>query len=79
MTRDDVLQVLRKRPFQPFRILVVDGAEHEVRHPELVLVDHVKVVVFSPAADQPPPAFEDFEVVPLAEVTRLIPMDRAAV
>ncbi len=33
----DLLQPLRKRLFEPFRILVSDGTTYDVRHPELVI------------------------------------------
>lgn len=37
--RPDVFrELLRTRPFAPFRVCVSDGASYEVRHPELVVV-----------------------------------------
>jgi hypothetical protein len=38
MSARDLLRILRKRPFKPFRMLVSDGTDHEIRHPELVMV-----------------------------------------
>jgi hypothetical protein len=29
---------LRKRPFQPFRVVMADGPSHDVRDPELAMV-----------------------------------------
>jgi hypothetical protein len=78
MSRDDLLQFLRQKPFVPFRIQVSDGTEFDVRHPELVLVDRTKAMIFFPAPDQPPPAFERFEVVALLHITRLVPLESAA-
>ena len=37
MSPADVLEALRRRPFEPFRIQVSDGSTYDVRHPELVL------------------------------------------
>ncbi len=39
MRPDDVLQMLRNRPFEPFRIHMSDGSEYVIRHPELSLVE----------------------------------------
>jgi hypothetical protein len=38
MRPDDVLQLLRARPFQPFRISLSDSKQYEVRHPETAIV-----------------------------------------
>ncbi len=74
MSRDDLLEFLRIRPFQPFRIFVTDGTMYKVRHPELVLVGRTKAMVFFPAPDSPPPAFDRFEAVALVHITRIEPL-----
>ena len=38
MRPDDVREMLRKQPFEPFIIRVVDDMEYEIRHPEQALV-----------------------------------------
>lgn len=78
MNRDDLLQVLRQRPFRPFRIHLTDGTTYEVRHPELVLVGRTTAMVFSPAEDAPPPAFDHYETVALLHITHLVPVESAA-
>jgi len=35
MTLDNVLELLRRRPFEPFRIVTSSGESYEVRHPEM--------------------------------------------
>ena len=49
MRPDDILQLLRAQPFQPFRISLSDGREFEVRHPEMAMVGRSTVHVGIPA------------------------------
>ena len=39
MRPQDILELLRTKPFRPFRIRMSDGQHFEVRHPELAMVD----------------------------------------
>lgn len=48
MRPDDIVQLLRTRPFEPFRICLSDGQSYEIRHPELAIVDRSKVVIGVP-------------------------------
>ena len=34
MTTEELRRLHAKRPFEPFRILVADGEQYDVRHPE---------------------------------------------
>ena len=45
MRPEDILQLLRARPFRPFRLSLSDGSSFEVRHPELAIVARSVVVV----------------------------------
>jgi hypothetical protein len=38
MRPEELMELLRTRPFQPLRILMTDGRIYEVRHPDQVLV-----------------------------------------
>lgn len=78
MRQEDLIEVLRQRPFQPFRIHLSDGIIYEVRHPELVLVGRSKAVVFFPDSRKPPPAFETYETIALLHITRLEPIETLA-
>jgi len=35
MTLDDVLDLLKRRPFAPFRVVTSSGESYDVRHPEM--------------------------------------------
>jgi hypothetical protein len=38
VTPDELLRLLRKRPFEPFRVHLTDGRVFDIRYPELNLV-----------------------------------------
>jgi hypothetical protein len=38
MRPEELLQLIRKRPFVPLRLHMTDGTAYEIRHPEQVLV-----------------------------------------
>jgi hypothetical protein len=71
MRRDDILEALRRRPFQPIRLYVSDGATYEIRHPEMVLIARHSAVVGHPDTDSPPPAVEKLTYVDLLHITRM--------
>ncbi len=70
----DVIPALRKRPFEPFRILVSDGTTYEIRHPELVMVGLGAIAIGVPAAGQTQPVYERLETVSLGHVVKLLPL-----
>src|SRR6266446_2010923 len=74
MSPDDVLQALRKRAFEPFRIEVSDGPNYYVRHPELVTVGLDAVIIGIPAAGKDQPVYERAETVSLGHVVKLLPV-----
>ena len=53
MRPDDVLQLLRAKPFQPFRISLSDGQQYDVRHPEIAIVSRSTVLVGIPGPRGP--------------------------
>jgi len=78
MSRQYILEMLRQRPFQVFRIHVSDGTVYEIRHPEMMVVGRTKALVFFPPEEIPLPAIERYEVVALLHITRLEPVDATA-
>ena len=52
MRQQEVQDVLRKEPFQPFRIHLSNGETYDVRHPELALLTRSSVHVVVPSSDQ---------------------------
>lgn len=35
MRAEDILEILRTTPFEPFRVYLIDGAVYEIRHPHM--------------------------------------------
>jgi hypothetical protein len=73
----DLLQTLRKRPFEPFRLLISDGSSHDVRHPELVMVGLGSLVIGVPAAGQPG-LYERYETIALNHIVKMLPLEAPA-
>ena len=46
--REDVIENLDKRPFEPFRICMTDGRTYDVRHPDLCVPSRSTVYVGVP-------------------------------
>lgn len=77
MRPDELLEEIRKKPFEPFRLHLSDGTSYEVRHPDMVMVGRGKVLVFTPASGQPG-IFERYDAVNLLHVVRLEPIEHHA-
>jgi hypothetical protein len=75
MRPDDVLQLLLRKPFEPFRLCVVDGAAYEIRHPDQVLVQRSTVAIAGSVAHLPRPLIERDVIVALLHISRLEPIE----
>jgi len=45
MRAEDLLAMLRRRPFVPFRIHMTDGQTYDIVHPEAVLVLRSRAII----------------------------------
>lgn len=79
MNQQDIVEMLRQRPFQPFRIHLTDGKVYDIRHPEMMVVDRSKAFIFFPPSNMSLPVIERYEVVALAHMTRFEPMQHSSV
>jgi hypothetical protein len=52
MRPDDVLDFVRRRPFQPYRFTTTGGETFEVRHPEMAIVGRSALAVGVPPSDE---------------------------
>jgi hypothetical protein len=75
--RDEVLRLVRQRPFSGFRVHRADGKVYEVQNHELALVGQRSLVIGFPIPDSPIPLFDDYEIVPYSEILRLEPLTSA--
>jgi hypothetical protein len=78
MRPEDLLNFIRKQPFQPFRITLSDGRTYEVRHSELAMVGRSIVVVGLDPTDEPEPVFDRMVTVSLLHIMQIEPIVPAA-
>jgi hypothetical protein len=73
---EELRDVLRTQPFQPFRLVMTDGQAYEIRHPDLLWVGRRSAMVG--LTGQPGRTFYERAVqVDLLHVIRLEPLERA--
>ena len=68
MVAQDLLELLRARPFKPFRLVGTDGRVRAARHPDEALVLRTRVVLPVAGSDGVPEATEQ---VALAHIVRM--------
>jgi hypothetical protein len=77
MAPDELRDALRRQPFQPFRLAMIDGIGYEIRHPDLLWVGQREAYVG--LTGKPSQTFYERTVkVDLLHVIRLEPLDAAA-
>ena len=76
MSSSDLLNLTRRQPFAPFRIVTSDGTIYEVRHPDLVMVGTASVIVGYPSHEEPR-AYSRWDVVSMRHIVRLEPNEVA--
>jgi hypothetical protein len=69
--REQLLQLLRQRPFVPFHLRLSNGIVHEIRHPDLAMVSPSYIVVGVPAGDAGGPAISESVIVSLLHVVQV--------
>ena len=53
MYADDLMRLLNKQPFRPFRLHLSNGKSHDIRHPELIGVQPSIAWIHQPASVLP--------------------------
>lgn len=74
MPLEELLRVLRRRPFHPFRVYITDGSSYEVRHPELCMPGARAVIIGLPSSAYPEPVYDRIVDIDLLHITRLEPL-----
>ena len=78
MRPDDALQLLRARPFQPFRISLSDGQQYDVRHPDIAIVSRSTVLLGIPGPRGSDGPVERVVTCALVHITRMEVLNGAA-
>lgn len=78
MRPDDLLRLLLKKPFEPFRLYILDGSNFEIRHPDQVMVERSTIAIAGTVAHLPRSLVERDVIVALLHISRLEPIDSLA-
>ena len=77
MTPEELRDLLHRQPFQPFRLVMTDGAGFEIRHSDLLWVGRRSAMVG--LTGQPGQTFYERSVqVDLLHVIRIEPLEAAS-
>ena len=71
MTVQTFRELLRRKPFQPFRLVMSSGQAYEVRHPEMAMLTRTDILVGIDETDDGVPA--EFKICSLLHVTAIEP------
>jgi hypothetical protein len=72
MTTEAVRKILKRQPFQPFRLVMSSGKSYDVRHPEMAWLLKNDVLVGIDAQDDGLPT--EFDICPLFHVATIEPI-----
>lgn len=73
MRPEDLLELVRKRPFEPFRIHVTDGKAYDIRHPDGIIVLRSRAVVGAGRDNGLPDHLEHLALVHVTRIEELPP------
>lgn len=72
MTLQTFRELLARRPFKPFRLIMSSGESYEVRHPEMALLTRTDLLVGTEVAEDGIPA--EFKICSLLHVATVEPV-----
>jgi hypothetical protein len=75
MTVQTFRELLARRPFKPFRLVMSSGQVHEVRHPEMAMLTRSDMLVGTNVDDGIP---AEFKICSLLHVATVEPIDQGA-
>ncbi len=78
MRPQDILDLLREDPFEPFTIFLSEGTRYEIHHPAFVLVDNAKITLGLPTDQSPDRPAKRTVRLALLHVTRIEPIQSKA-
>lgn len=73
MTVQTFRDLLKRQPFQPFRLVMSSGQTYDVRHPEMAMLTRTDILVGVDIADDGVPA--EFKICSLLHVTAVEPLN----
>jgi len=73
MTVQTFRNLLKERPFKPFRLVMSSGQSYEVRHPEMALITKSDILIGIDIEDDGVPA--EFKICSMLHVTAVEPLE----
>jgi hypothetical protein len=67
VTSSVIQSYVKAQPFRPFRLHMASGKTFDIRHPEMIKVGRIDVMIFTPAPDEAE-VFDRFETTSLTLV-----------
>jgi len=77
ITTTEMLRYLRAEPFRPFRIHMASGRTCDIRHPEMIRVGRIDLVIFSLVSDDPR-IYDEWSTVSLILIESISHLDGVA-
>jgi hypothetical protein len=74
MSAEELREAANRRIFEPFRLVMTDGAGYEIRYPELIMVGRRSATV-GLATDPSQPYYDRTVKIDLLHVIRLEPLE----
>ena len=68
MNAEALREMLGRRPFEPFEVIMSSGERHIVKHPEFLMVSPTRAVILDPVTDK-------LAILSLMHVTELRPAE----
>jgi hypothetical protein len=77
MSPNDLLAIIRKRPFEPFRIHLSDNTTYDILQPELVMPG-LSMAVVGELADPAQPFIRVSHTISLRHILKITPLNTPA-
>jgi hypothetical protein len=78
MSPNDILVDVRRQPFEPFRMVMLDGTAYDIRHPDQCMVLATAVIVGVSTDPNPLLHFDRYVKLDCRHVTRIEPLGSQA-
>ena len=76
MTVQTFCELLSQQPFQPFRLVMSNGEQYEVRHPEMAMLTRTDILVGTDESEDGVPA--EFRICSLLHVATIEPLGKSS-
>jgi hypothetical protein len=74
----DLVDLLRADPFEPFTIWLTDGTKYDIHHPAFAIVDNSKITLGLPTDQSPDRPAERTVYIAVLHIRRIEPMAQPA-